>query len=162
MLYDPLARRFLLRVKLGKRRELLDVLGETLASTLVETGFAEGCDRVVPVPARIGALLVRGFNPARDLARVVSARLGIPLVARALGARGAEPAAKLLNAAARRARAARAFAPRARLDGASVLLVDDVLTTGATADGCARALLGAGARRVRIAIWARTTPPRVV
>jgi len=160
VIYDRLAGRFLRRAKLSRRRELLDPLGELLVRTLETSGFAEGSELVVPVPARIGTRLARGFNPALDLARAVSRRLAVPLAPGALRARLGVPAAKRSPAAVRRSRAGRAFAARRALDARDVLLVDDVMTTGATADGCARALLAAGARRVRVAVWART-PPRV-
>ncbi|HWP66645.1 MAG TPA: phosphoribosyltransferase family protein, partial [Candidatus Limnocylindria bacterium] len=66
-----------------------------------------------------------------------------------------------LGAAARRANLARAFAvPRPdRIAGRRVLVIDDVITTGATADACARALLAAGARSVDVAAVGRTPAP---
>jgi predicted amidophosphoribosyltransferase len=66
--YDALARSFLLRAKLGGRSELLVPLGDQLARVLEITGFAEGCDEIVPVPSHPWVTLRRGFVPALELA----------------------------------------------------------------------------------------------
>jgi predicted amidophosphoribosyltransferase len=157
VVYDAVARSFVLRAKFGGRRELLAVLGRQLAQVLRTTGFAEPCTVVTPVPSHPWVRLRRGFNPALELARPVSASLGLPLARRALLRRLGRPGpTKRLGATRRRLAAERAFRPGSSLSGDRVLLVDDVLTTGATAEGCAAALLDAGAESVRLAVWART------
>jgi predicted amidophosphoribosyltransferase len=157
--YTALARRFLLRAKLDGRRELLAPLGRQLGCVLVQSGFARDSDAVVPVAAHPWTLLRRGFNPAREIARVVAAALGLPLWPGVLSRRlGHVRASKRLGRRQRRRVSAAAFRARRGVAGRRILLVDDVLTTGATAEGCARALRQAGAAQVRLAVWARTLP----
>ena len=161
VLYDAVARSFVLRAKFGGRRELLTILGRQLTQVLRTTSFAEPCTVVSAVPSHPWVRLRRGFNPALELARPVARHLGLPLARRALIRRLGGPApAKRLGAARRRRAARRAFLPGSSLRGERVLLVDDVLTTGATAAGCADALLDGGAESVRLAVWARTPRSR--
>jgi predicted amidophosphoribosyltransferase len=151
VLYDAVARSFVLRAKFGGRRELLTILGRQLAQVLRTSGFAEPCTVVPWIRLR------RGFNPALEIARPVAKHLGLPLARRALIRRLGGPApAKRLGAARRQRAARRAFRPGHSLSGERVLLVDDVFTTGATAGACAAALLDGGAESVRLAVWART------
>lgn len=156
VVYDALARRFMLRTKLGRRRELLRPLALQLAAAVRASGLREGSPLVVPVPSHPWTDLRRGFSPSLELARHLSRALGLPLSPGALRRRLAPGRpAKRLAAAERRASARHGFrlgkAPR----GSGVILVDDVMTTGASAEACARLLKGAGARPVRLAVWAR-------
>ena len=80
MLYDGVARGFLLAAKLGGRPELLPLLGAQLAALLRAGSFAEGCGAVVPVPSHPLVRLRRGFDPAQEIARPVATALGLPLV----------------------------------------------------------------------------------
>lgn len=156
VLYDGVARGFLLGAKLGGRPELLPLLGAQLAALLRAGSFAHGCGAVVPVPSHPLVRLRRGFDPAREIARPVAADLGLPLVPGLRRVRGGAPA-KRLSAADRERALARAFALSARRPlPPAVLLVDDVLTTGATVTACALELRTAGVAEVRIAVWART------
>jgi predicted amidophosphoribosyltransferase len=158
--YNDLARRFLLRGKDGHRPELLRQLAGQLASTISVSEVLQGVAGIVPVPSSSLSRWRRGFDPASVLARELAALAGVPLWDGVLRRRRlAGPAAKALGAPARRAWAQGAFAARARVPEAPVLLVDDVLTTGATASACAAALRSAGAREVRVAVWARTPSP---
>ncbi len=155
-----MARSFLLRAKLGRRPELLGPLGHRLARSLQIDGFARECTLVAAVPSHPRATLLRGFSPAWILARPVARALGLPLRRRLLRRRlRAAGSAKRLGARWRRLALRDAILARGGLAGETVLLVDDVMTTGSTATACARALREVGAAEVRIAVWARTLPP---
>ena len=118
-----------------------------------------GADFLVPVPLHASRRRERGFNQAADLAR----HLGLP-VSRALIRVRPTHAQTGLPAAQRHRNVRQAFAvaPRSRtVAGGIVVLIDDVSTTGATLDACARVLKDAGACEVRALTAARVvTPPR--
>ncbi len=158
--YDAHARRFLLRAKDGRRPELLRPLAGQLAAALSISGAAAGVDGVVPVPSTLMARCRRGFDPARKLALEVADSSGLRLLDGVLRKRRiGGPPSKGLKASARWAWALRSVTPRRSVPGAVILLVDDVLTTGATAAACTVALRAAGAREVRLVVWARTPSP---
>lgn len=157
VVYERVARRFVLQGKEGDRPELLRRLGFHLETTARVAGVLDGCDAVVPVPSHPLVRLRRGFDPAAEVARGLSGRAGIPLRPRLLRRRWVRPRPmKGLAARARRAAAVGAYRVGWLGTAKTVLLVDDVLTTGATARACAGALVAAGARDVRLAVWART------
>ncbi len=114
-------------------------------------------DIVVPVPLHRRRLWWRGFNQAALLADELARRLKLPLDASAVVRMRATPPQTARDHDDRRRNVRRAFAiahPN-RISGRRVLLVDDVMTTGATADECARAILAAGARSVDVFTLAR-------
>ena len=114
-------------------------------------------DAVVPVPLHPARLAERGFNQAELLAAPCAAAWGRPLLRRALArVRATQPQTEL-DADARRQNVAGAFAARrpAEVAGRRLLLVDDVLTTGATAWAAARALRESGAAAVGVLVLAR-------
>jgi len=110
-------------------------------------------DLVVPVPLFGRRQRLRGYNQSALLAREVARLNGLPLAEGGLARRrDTPPQARSVDAEARRRNVADAFAERRRVEGRRVLLIDDVMTTGATLDACARALRQAGAASV----WALT------
>lgn len=114
---------------------------------------------VVSPPTTRDRLAQRGFDPALFIARRVAARLGVPLAARAVGRRRDTAHQPGLGRQARRANLREAFECRAALRGAHVAIVDDVMTTGATAEAVAHALRRAGAARIEAWVVARTPEP---
>lgn len=112
---------------------------------------------VVPVPIHATRRRARGFHPAAELARTIGAALQIPVATRGLVAVRATASQTGLDRRARRRNVSGAFAVgTAPSRGACVALVDDVVTTGATLDECARVLRRAGARHVVAICVART------
>jgi ComF family protein len=133
-----------------------------LAGPLAEL-LAEHCSfpddaLLVPVPLHLSRLRARGYNQALLLARQLAYRRGMAHDARVLVRVRATPEQAELDADARQTNVRGAFAIRrgARLSHRVAVLVDDVLTTGATADACARALIEGGARHVHVLTVGRT------
>lgn len=104
-------------------------------------------DALVAVPLHGRRLRERGYNQATELARTLARELELPLLERGIARRLATRTQIGQGAAARRASVAAAFAVRANLAGRRIAIVDDVVTTGATVNALAAALLAAGAAR---------------
>lgn len=131
--------------------EYLHALAEPMAELLVGFLLTQSLpvDLVVPVPLHRRRSLRRGFNQSELLARGVAGRLGLELDARSLRRRRNTPPQLQADDRPRREQNVRgAFTCRSTLNGRSVLLVDDVLTTGATLRECAATLKASGAAQV--------------
>ena len=139
------------------------LLGELLSHHL-QHAFDEGLPRpdlLLPVPLADKRQRQRGFNQAGLLAEWLSASLQLPLQSHWLQRVIDTPAQQQLDAATRKRNLRKAFAlaPGRALSGLHMALVDDVLTTGATAESLARLLKKAGAARVDVYCLARTPKP---
>ncbi len=136
--------------------EGMTALAEPMGMRLAEATGADG-DLVVPVPLHRGRLRSRGYNQSALLGKTLARTVGLPFDdSAARRVRATKPLAKSMNRAERRAIVTGAFAGvPARVKDRRILLVDDVVTTGATLDSCARALLDAGAANVRCVTFAR-------
>jgi ComF family protein len=139
------------RLKYGGQVAIARILGTLLARRVAERGAA-GVDAVVPVPLHPAREARRGYNQAGEIARFAAEILGLPVADRlALRTRATEEQAAL-PAIVRRINVRGAFAVCAREVPPAVAIVDDVLTTGSTADALASELKRAGCRRVEV--WA--------
>lgn len=116
-----------------------------------------GADGVVPVPVTAGALRERGFNQTLLLARVISRQLGVRLCMDALHKKRETPPQIGLGAKERRTNLKGAFDAPCDLTGKSLLLLDDVMTTGATVGECSKELADAGAKEVIVVTLARSS-----
>jgi predicted amidophosphoribosyltransferase len=111
-------------------------------------------DALTWVPATRRSEAERGFVPAAELARALARALGVPAARLLVKVRATRDQAEL-GREARRANLAGAFVPVGPVP-ARVLLVDDVLTTGATIEACAHALVAGGGREVSVVTFARS------
>src|SRR5215212_6638333 len=134
-------------------------LAPPLAKALLETYETQGLrgDVIVPVPLTGLGKRLRGYNQAALLANELSRATGVPCVEALSRTRSVKEQARTASAEERRRNVIGAFAVRKRdaVAGKAVLLIDDVATTGATLDACARELLAAGASSVSALTLAR-------
>ncbi len=155
--YDGLLRVAVLRMKHQTGEALAERIGELWADHARAQLATLSADVVVPVPLYWVRRLRRGYNQSAALARGLAAGLGAPLVSSCLRRTRHTPLQTLLPASARRTNVRGAFRarPHPALKHRTVLLVDDVVTTGSTASAAARALHDAGAGRVVVAALSR-------
>ena len=134
--------------------------GARLAEMVARDPEAFAADVVVPVPLHASRLRERGYNQAELIARPLSKRLDLPLRSYLLVRTRPRPEKLKLTRQERwrTVRGAYAMRTAAKIDKLRVLLVDDVFTTGATLDACARVLRQAGASRVVALTVARVAP----
>jgi ComF family protein len=155
--YDEIARTLVHAFKYGDRLDLAPTLGRWMAQAGGAL-FAEA-DALVPVPLHWRRLWARRFNQSAVLAKVIAAHGNLPVAHAAL--KRVKPTRQQvgLTASERALNVQGAFRvreeARAEIAGRRLILVDDVLTSGATIDACARALLRAGAASVDVLVFAR-------
>jgi ComF family protein len=169
LIYGDISRDLVLSLKYQGRRDGLSILGGWMANA--GRDLLADADLIVPVPLHYFRLVRRGFNQSAWLAAALSrssvARAsGVKLSVDALKRIKSTPIQGGLSAEGRRRNVQGAFAVRASREklvrGRKVLLVDDVLTTGATAEACTRALRRAGAACVDVVTLARVAGSRTV
>lgn len=153
--YRGSVRHSLHRFKFRKATFLAEPYGRMLAMKVMSSGM-EGINLVTWVPIHPLRKLWRGYDQDELLARVVARELGLPCVPLLKKIRNNRPQSGISGHAHRRANVLGVYEPvnRAQLPGAKILLVDDILTTGATASECARVLLTWGAEEIYCAVVA--------
>jgi ComF family protein len=160
--YDDISRAMILAYKHGDRTDMAPAFGRWLARAGAE--LLADADVIVPVPLHWTRLFGRRFNQTALLARQLAQASGRPvLYDGVLRTRRTRPMGQL-SKSERRRNLAGAFAVKpahiAAIKGRRILLVDDVLTSGATASNCTKVLLKAGAKAVDVLTIARVAPVR--
>jgi ComF family protein len=161
--YDTNSRPLVLQFKHADRTELARLFAPLLARAAAAM-LAAG-DLLVPVPLHRARLRHRGYNQSALLAKQLSRLSRIPTLLDALERTSPTPPLGTLDAAARRAALRGTIrlrpARRQAVTGRRIVLIDDVMTSGATANACAQALRHAGAARVDVAVVARVPNPEL-
>ena len=147
--YKENARRSILRYKFYCHRSFAKTFGRFLAMKLQLDGF-DSFDLMTWVPVAPLRKLSRGFDQVEELAYAVGRELAVDPVKTLVKIRNTPPQSGIRGAAARRANVLGAYrvTDPELIKGKRILLLDDVITTGATASECARTLLTAGAKEV--------------
>ncbi len=160
--YDEASRGLILKFKHGDQQPFAPLFARWVSRAAAP--LLAGADAVAPVPLHRFRLLSRRFNQAAEIARPLARQAGLDYLPDALTRQTHTPSQGGRSARGRRLNVGKAFSVteegRRRIKGRRILLVDDVLTTGATAEACARALIEAGARAVDLAVVARVRTVR--
>lgn len=160
--YDAASRGLVLRFKHGGETEGLSMF----AGQMQRAGrhLVEGADMLVPVPLHVTRLIKRRYNQSALLGAALSARCGVPLETNGLLRRRKTESQGGKSSAGRRRNVQGAFAASQKVDfsGGHIVLIDDVMTTGATLEACARCLKRAGARKVDGLVLSRVVKPAVI
>lgn len=161
MRFGDVARDLVHYLKYGDRLDLVQPFGRWMTRAGAE--LLHEADALVPVPLHWTRLFQRRFNQSAELARAISKRAGVPVIDDALARVRATPPQVGLAREERAKNVHGAFsvavANRTKVRGQRIVLVDDVLTTGATANACARVLRRAGAKRIDVLTLARVVDP---
>jgi len=155
--YGPLARGIALKLKYGRKIALARTMARYMAPL---RGLASDAI-LVPVPLHRRRLWWRGFNQSGLIAKQLGAQWGMPVDQHLLRRARPTPPLKGMNEAQRQRAVNGAFAAieGRKIEGLTIILIDDVLTTGSTAAACAKVLRKAGAGRVELISWARVVRP---
>jgi len=155
--FDDVARALVHALKYGDRLDLAPMMGRWMA--MAGRPLTTDADAIIPVPLHWRRHWARRFNQSALLAEAIAKACGVPVVFGALKRVKATPQQVGLSQSARALNVQGAFrvspSGKAAVEGRRLILVDDVITTGATVDACARVLLRAGAAHVDVLAFAR-------
>jgi len=154
--YDGVAKRLILRLKHGDRPDIAADLARLLRGELA--GIERECDVIVPVPIHWRRFTTRRYNQAEMIGKSLSELTGLPMSLDLTRHRATPPQSGGHNKRVKNVRDA--FHVAEDFAGKRVLLVDDVMTTGATLAACAAILKDAGAEMVHYAVLAAVPPRR--
>jgi len=156
--YDEIPRSVALRLKYGRKVALARTMARYMAPL---RGEWDEDAIIMPIPLHRWRLWGRGFNQSGLVAGELSRQWGLPVALHSLLRVKRTKPLKGMNHVQRRSAVARAFkmAHAHDIEGRTVILIDDVLTSGSTAEACARVLRRAGASRVELVCWARVVRP---
>lgn len=154
--YDGPVREIIHNFKFKGTYRMADYMAGYMKKAL-ETEEIGNIDLIVPVPLHKNRFLERGYNQSEKLAKALTKLISVPMV-NALERTRSTKSQSSLNGTQRRVNLDGAFRADERVKGKSVLLIDDVRTTGTTAVKCAEALFSAGARDVTVLTFAQAEP----
>lgn len=160
--YDDASRSLVLRFKHGGETEGVAMFAKQMRRA--GRRLIEGADVIIPVPLHSRRLARRRFNQSALLARAVSSQSGVPFDSNSLLRKRYTPSQGGQSYVGRRRNVSGAFTVKSesKLRGKSIILIDDVMTTGATLESCARTLKRAGASRVDAIVLSRVVKPSTV
>jgi ComF family protein len=150
--YDGIAENLIILLKYNGKRGTTKALTKLMTQVISKEEIYRNCEVIVPVPLHTTRKRERGYNQAELLGKELSAELNMPLISDALIRVRATPSQTKIPSEERRTNVQDAFAVNKRriglIRGKTVLLVDDVLTTGSTLNECARTLLEGDVKEV--------------
>lgn len=156
--YAGTIRELTLRLKYGGEKSLAGFFGEMIVRRMCRETFRTEIDLVVPVPMRFWRMIARRYNQSELIASEVAAMLGVDFAADILAKTKNTPRQEGLDRRERLRNVRESFRVKRpkKIAGKNILIVDDVLTTGATLSECARALRRSGSGRVYAAVVAKS------